>query len=518
MAGMKSFCRLLVAVSLGFLAAVTSAAEKRVVLIVWDGMRPDFVSAEQTPELFRLAQSGVTFAAHHSVYPTSTEVNGTALATGVYPNRSGIMANREYRPEIEPLKSVETQDFSAMQKGDAISHGGYLGVPTIAETVQAAGFRTVVAGAKAVAVLHDRSGKRDAGAAAKSVTLFAGRTLPAAAVEPIAASLGVFPLEQDFPALAHNTWTTRALVEHLWKDDVSKFTLLWFSEPDFSQHRAGPGSALAIAALKGSDANLAIVLAALEARDLRESTDILVVSDHGFSTVSRSVDVPALLKSAGFAAFREFLTPPKAGDILVVGNGGTVLFYVIGHDAEVTRRLVEFLQRSDFAGVIFSQVQVEGTFPLSRVRIDTASAPDVVMAFRWSEEINDAGKEGMLVADWNRKAKQGTHASLSRYDVHNTLIAAGPDFKRGWTDQSPSGNVDVAPTILSILGIPPLEKMDGRILAEAMPTKEPAGKAEPRRTETTRSLGGVKWQQFLEETRMGPSIYLDDGNGSAMPN
>lgn len=80
---------------------------EHVVLIVWDGMRPDFVSAEQTPNLFALAQSGVTFAKHHSVYPSSTEVNGAALATGVYPNRSGIMANREYRPEIDPVKPVK---------------------------------------------------------------------------------------------------------------------------------------------------------------------------------------------------------------------------------------------------------------------------------------------------------------------------------------------------------------------------------------------------------------------------
>ena len=48
---------------------------------------------------------------------------------------------------------------------------------------------------------------------------------------------------------------------------------------------------------------------------------------------------------------------------MVVGNGGSVLFYVVGHDATVTRRLVEFLQQSDFAGVIFTKPGVARDLP-----------------------------------------------------------------------------------------------------------------------------------------------------------
>src|SRR3954462_9131468 len=76
------------------------AADKaeHVVLVVWDGMRPDFVSAQYTPTLYDLAQRGTFFANHHAVYVSSTEVNGTAMATGDYPNKSGILANSENRP------------------------------------------------------------------------------------------------------------------------------------------------------------------------------------------------------------------------------------------------------------------------------------------------------------------------------------------------------------------------------------------------------------------------------------
>jgi len=54
---------------------------------------------------------------------------------------------------------------------------------------------------------------------------------------------------------------------------------------------------------------------------------------------------------------------------MLAGNGGSVLFYIIGHDSTVARRLVEFLQQSDFAGVIFTKQPTEGTFALEQANI-----------------------------------------------------------------------------------------------------------------------------------------------------
>src|SRR5436305_1637337 len=82
---------------------VTGGQAEHVVVVVWDGMRPDFVSEEHTPTLHGLARRGTFFANHHSSYVTSTEVNGTAIATGMYPGHSGILANSQYRPELSWL-------------------------------------------------------------------------------------------------------------------------------------------------------------------------------------------------------------------------------------------------------------------------------------------------------------------------------------------------------------------------------------------------------------------------------
>jgi predicted AlkP superfamily pyrophosphatase or phosphodiesterase len=58
---------------------------EHVVVVVWDGMRPDFISSEHTPVLYQLARDGVRFENHHAVYCSATEVNGTSIATGCYP-------------------------------------------------------------------------------------------------------------------------------------------------------------------------------------------------------------------------------------------------------------------------------------------------------------------------------------------------------------------------------------------------------------------------------------------------
>src|SRR5580765_7315478 len=305
------------------------------VVVVWDGMRPDFVTPQYTPALYAMASKGVFFKNHHPVYISTTEVNGTALATGVYPNRSGIMANTDYRSAIGFLGPNATEGLDAIRRGDLLSEGNYILVPTLAELVQKAGFPTVIAGTKPVALLHDRSGpaKRTSGAAAESTVLYRGRTIPRKLGEELfhLNDKHEFPTNTVHPNKDADAWTTKSLTQGLWKKGVPKYTLLWLSEPDASQHETGPGSDTSLAALESSDKNLDKVLKALDEKKVRENTDVLVVSDHGFSTIQRGPDVTELLKKAKFKAFKKF-EDPEDGDIMVVGLGGSVSLYVFGHE------------------------------------------------------------------------------------------------------------------------------------------------------------------------------------------
>jgi predicted AlkP superfamily pyrophosphatase or phosphodiesterase len=497
--------------------AATAAAAEHVVLIVWDGMRPDFVSAQYTPNLYDLAQRGTFFKNHHSVYITSTEVNGTALATGVFPNRSGIVANNEYRPEIGWLGPNATQGIEMIRRGDRATGGKYIAVPTIAEIVQAAGHPTAVAGTKPVALLHDRSQRKTSGAGKDSIVLYNGRIMPSSLQEATVAANDrkQFPTN-TIPNTGRDEWTVKALREVVWKKGVPKFSVVWLSEPDASQHNASPGSDNAIAGLESSDRRLGSILKFLEDKRIREKTDVLIVSDHGFSTIARGFDLADILRKQGFSASKKF-EDTEPGDVMVVGLGGSAMLYVVDRQEDIIRDLVAFLQSAEFAGVIFSRIPIEGTFPLSTARLDPKNTmPDIVVSFRWTADRNEYGAPGLVLSEGGKR-NAGTHASLSRFDVNNTLIANGPSFRRGFINDLPSSNIDVAPTVLAILGITPQERMDGRVLSEAFVNGQaPTGSPKTETIRATREIGLRRWEQYLKTTTYGGAFYLDEGNGSSV--
>ena len=508
------------ACALGGAAAEPAAGPAhRVVLVVFDGMRPDFVSEENTPNLWRLASQGVFFAHHHPVYCSSTEVNGTAIATGAYPEHNFVLANVDYRPRIDPQNVIGIEALAAIRRGDEVSGGRYIGVPTLAEILHARGLPTVISGSKPVAILHDRS-RRPNGPGGSPV-LFEGSTLPPSLEAPLARALGDFPpIPEDQDKMDRDAWTTRAVLGPLWQNGLPAYTLLWLSEPDFSEHATGPGSKQALAAIRSSDANLGRVIDDLERRGLRTTTDVMVVSDHGFSTIGWKADVAAELSTAGFNAKRAALGGLRAGDVLVVSNGGSSLLYVGGHAPEICRRVASFVETQEWAGVVFSRESLEGTFPLAEARIDTPEAPDLVVSLRWTRGKSANGTPGLQTSDLAPSAKRaGNHASLSPYDMHNMLVAAGPDFRAGVTDDLPSGNTDLAPTILWILGLrDEAAKMDGRVLGEALAADGPVLRGyETRRLTARRETAGGAWNQYLQVSEVNGVRYLDEGNGAFAP-
>ena len=97
--------------------------------------------------------------------------------------------------------------------------------------------------------------------------------------------------------------------------------MMWLSEPDVSQHSHGVGSPEALNAIREADGQFGRLLDWLEQAGRATETDIIVVSDHGYSTITEVVDVEAELRRAGF--------PPggEPGGVTVAPNGGAVLFY-----------------------------------------------------------------------------------------------------------------------------------------------------------------------------------------------
>ena len=173
------------------------------------------------------------------------------------------------------------------------------------------------------------------------------------------------------------------------------------------------------------------------------------------------------------------------------------------------------MQHGDFAGVIFTRDKLDGTFPLNAARIDASNAPDIMMSFDWSGPKGQFGVEGMIDADWNRKAGEGTHATLSPFDIHNTLIAAGPDFQVGFEDKLPTSNVDIAREIIQILDLPVPQETAGRGLMEARRNlSEKPSEVRSQSLEVSRDFSDGRWKQTFQVSHYLTGEYIDEGNGS----
>jgi arylsulfatase A-like enzyme len=293
------------------------------------------------------------------------------------------------------------------------------------------------------------------------------------------------------------------------------------SEPDASQHHSGPGSPDALAAIRSCDARLATVLAELDRRGIRAETDIVVVSDHGFSTIGEDGDNAAALRAAGLNARAAWDKAPQTDDVVCVGNGGSVLFYVTGGSPVVVQKVVDTLQQNPHSGVIFTRAGLPGTLPLGEVMLDSSNAPDVMVASAWKMSAPVDGHPHVEVVNdgyANYHAGGGMHVTLSPTDLHNTAVAAGPDFRRGFTSPLPSGNVDIVPTLAYLIGITPPTSFDGRVLSEALiKGGPPLQGVVPGRREAKAELKGGTWNQYLKFTEVNGVRYLEEGNGTWTP-
>ena len=78
----------------------------------------------------------------------------------------------------------------------------------------------------------------------------------------------------------------------------------------------------------------------------------------------------------------------------------------------------------------------------------------------------------------------------------------------------PSGNIDIAPTILWILGVEPKQRPSGRVLKEA-PARDGQHSTgrEAHLLEASYSAGGLAWRQYLKYSEVNGVRYFDEGNG-----
>jgi arylsulfatase A-like enzyme len=581
---------------------------KKVIIFVWDGLRPDSVSAQVTPNLARMRdQLGVNFLDNHSVFPTFTMMNASAFATGAYPATHGFYGNTEYQPGPAGkgatgaannfAQPIFTEDYGVLQALDAYyvaqNQGALFLVNTLFQAAHTAGLKTAAVGKSGAAFIQDY---REDGAGGvildENIAFpesFAVRLKGAGVQLPVNTSHypfadAPFPLASDngdptattnaavikladattsdpralggSPHNAKNEYMMNVYLNHILPQDKVNpdLTLIWFRNPDSTEHTFGPGSAASLDSLRDQDLLLGRLQTKLAALGLADTTDIIVVSDHGHSTVaadpaffplrgltgapdgsgavgpadthgySVSGDVRSadLLTRGGLAhvydgvgcaydpvisgikpdgtqlyptqtdtdgticggaalakyttgSFKVPATIPTDA-VIIAANGGSDYFYVPSHDMTLVGKVVTALQMRKGYGAIFVRSAygaIPGRMSLKDINVEGTTrssppTPDVIVSFDWNDTAVTAGGGTLPGTEYeSAQGNRGMHGSFSPIDVHNTLIAAGPDFKVAFKDTYPTGNVDVAPTAARLLGLS-LPQANGRALKEAL--------------------------------------------------
>lgn len=486
------------------------AQPERVIVMVWDGMRPDFVTEELTPNLCALARSGSRYRRATGIFPSVTRPTTSSVSTGAYPATHGIIGNLFVGPPGDRV-ALDTADRDALDRLRAVNGGRILPVQTLAEAVAAAGKRVVLLGsgsAGQVALLDpEGAGTR----------IHVGFTHPAELMATLADRFGP-PPAKTIPVNETNDWLNRVFTDYVLPELAPDVAIMWQCEPDAAQHATGLGAPASLAAIRGNDARLGRTIAAIEASGV--PTTIIVASDHGHSTVVGMLQVEAGLTEVGL------------GDALADGRLHVAEQAIIVEEgpgaAELGRAVGAWLAAQPWVGTVVAWGA--GTPPPGaltpqalygeRPRVGFPHAPTFTFSFAWTDAPNEHGVPGSAytrftasLADFAQlqgpvvglNRLTSTHGTLSPRDQNTVLVLGGAGIRQGEPDL-PAGVIDLAPTILALLGLPPLPDADGRALSESF-TNGPAPEEVAVETVTLATLPSGP----LLRHRVGETTYLDAG-------
>ncbi|SHH47656.1 alkaline phosphatase family protein [Bradyrhizobium erythrophlei] len=539
------------------MASAQNSTPHNLILFVPDGLRGRIVTPETAPAMAEVRDKGINFRNSHSLFPTFTTANASAMATGHYLGDTGDFSNTIYTGY--PVSSADGT-VTPFLEADPVLHdvdehfgGDYLNEETVLKMARAKGYSTAAIGKLGPTLIFDHTdkigadglhsividdstgGKDGVPLSQEMQAALAKANLPLATPsrgENAKAGDATTPgtLVPNTAQQAYMADVATKVVLPMFKARNKPFVLVfWSRDPDGSQHNTGdslntvtPGinGPTSMAGIKNADNNLAQLRKALDDLGLAATTNIIVSSDHGFSTISKESKTSPSAKLAYGDTPKDFLpmgflaidlakaldlplfdpnnknarvadnAHPKAGngllgqdpakpDLVVATNGGSDLIYLPNNkDKKLADRTIKALLEQDYVSGLFVDDRFgrfPGTLPMSQLGLKgkaVTPTPSIVVNFRsyvaGCEEPTNCSVE---VADTVLRQGQGMHGSFGRGDTMNFMAAIGPDFKAGYVDTLPVNNADVGMTIAQLLDLRPIGAggLTGRVMSEALP-------------------------------------------------
>lgn len=428
----------------------------RVLIVLFDGLRPDLVGPTTTPHLHRLQQQGLTLARQRTVWPSETRTALTSLVTGASPAGHGIVGNSYLDRAHTPPLYADTGDDRAVETLDSAAGGRLLGAPSLGETLAAHGRTLAVLAsnsAGATRLLHHKARKLGHVALSGHHRRIATSTGMLASIE---ARLGPPPPPEPkgTPDLAAQQWMTSAFLDVVWPEVTPDVTILSYSEPDVSSHYIGTAAPQTLQAIAFADAQFGRVLDWWEAEGRHAGVQVIVASDHGHVTARHRANVGDALATAGLRCGRA--DEPGIDAVLIPSQAGAL--YLREPSDEMIRRAVAAMMEAPWCGPVFTAARagIEGIAPGSFARhlafVEHARSADIMFCYRTDDDPDPFGLPGGTWSqDW--PLGFGIHGGLHKKEMASVGIVAGSAFKSGHLSATASGIGDFAPTILSLLQI-----------------------------------------------------------------
>lgn len=477
----------------------TDSSRIATLIIMFDGLRPDYITPELMPRLFAFSKEAAYGQNHYSVYPTVTRVNAASYATGSYPAVHGLMENSVYLPDLEVSRVFNTGNVKDLQELETRTNGQLLTTTSLGEILHDAGEQLFVysSGTTGQAFLQNHK--------VKGAIINPDCILPESMKAAIIQRLGDPPADAT-PNKARHQWVVDALLFNSIKKQGPLVSAIWLSDPDGTAHKHGIGIPIMKESLKIVDTEFGRIMDSMKARGLENQFNIMISADHGFISYKNGKSI------ADFLIAQKIKESKTSQDVVIAGS----CIYVQQRNPEKIKAIVEALQQQDWAGAIFTRAAkkgsdqgwVPGTLSFDAINWNhDQRGGDIVVAPNWNDDTNEYGYAGMA-----RSGGPAGHGGSSKWEMHIAFLAKGPSFKPATQSIIPSSNIDMIPTLLSIYKLPVPKEMQGRVMKELM-SGNTSGKVKSsvktKRIETSTKVGNIKYKVILEASIYNNARYIN---------
>jgi hypothetical protein len=274
--------------------APASDGPRALLLVSIDGLRPDYVLEAdkhglKLPTLTRIAREGTHATGVRGVLPTATYPSHTAIVTGVAPARHGIIANHPFGHVVKDLDIwyYYAEDIKVPTLWEAATQGGYVvGSVSWPVTVGATSIRFNIPEYALTRTPED-------------VKITRGASTPGLMAE-LEKTAG--PYLTEVSDSVKRDWARTRYAREMIRQKHTRFLTVHLAASDNLQHRHGPFTPPVAKALEEIDQMVGQLRDAMLAEDPRAALG--VVSDHGFSPVSKVLWLDAAFVKAGLITLK----------------------------------------------------------------------------------------------------------------------------------------------------------------------------------------------------------------------